>query len=102
MRNETQAKAWNFQIIKLADWNRSNWIESELHENLAIEVLMMTIDDRWVGGLELLVSWWHDDIGGWWSEHGQNDDDVILIFWVFQNTLYYPYKRNWLSWEDQK
>ena len=39
---------------------------------------MMTIDDRWVGGLELLVSWWHDDIGGWWSEHGQNDDDVIL------------------------
>ena len=39
---------------------------------------MMTIDYRWVGGLELLVSWWHDDIGGWWFEHGQNDDDVIL------------------------
>ena len=62
---------------------------------------MITIDDRWVGGLELLVSWWHDDIGGWWSEHGQNDDDVILkwslklvllfLDYVFEiNSLLFP------------
>ena len=49
---------------------------------------MMTIDDRLVGGLELLVSWWHDDIGGWWLEHGQNDDDVILK-WSLGNPFFF-------------